>query len=134
MSSRARWIFAAIGLSAAALYALVGNPLDPFDNRRFSQEVWRAAGKYDPDERARMSRDIIRRVVLPGMPETQVVDLLGPPQRVRDTRCPDNAPLADRRLYEYGIGSWTFQRMDDAFLFVHIGPDDRVLQVEICGY
>ena len=134
MSRRTRWIVGSFVLASAAIYALVGNPLDPFDNRRFSADVWRAAGKYDPDERARMSRDIIRRVVRPGMSEKQVVELLGPPERVRDTRCPDNEPLTDRRLYEYGIANWTFQRMDDAFLFIHIDRTDRVLMTEICGY
>jgi hypothetical protein len=135
MSHRARWIVGSVVLAAAATYALVGNPLDPFDNRRFSPEAWRDAGEHhDNHARARMCGDLMNRVIRPGMSEKQVVTLLGSPYRVRDTRCPDNAPLPDRRLYEYPIGSWTFHRMDDAFLFVHIDQTDHVITAEICGY
>ena len=81
MSRRTRWILSSIVLVGAATYAWVGNPLDPFDNRRFSVEAWRAAGaRFDSESRAHMCRDIIKRVIRPGMTEQQVVSLLGPPR------------------------------------------------------
>ena len=81
-----------------------------------------------------MCRDIIKRVIRPGMTEQQVVSLLGPPERVRDRRGPGGEPLPNRRIYEYSIGSWTLQRMDDASLYVHIDPSDHVVTAEIYGY
>jgi hypothetical protein len=135
MSSRARWIVGSVVLTAAATYAFLGDPLDPFDNRRFSPEAWREAGaRFDRDARARMCRDIIKRVVRPGTPEKQVVALLGPPERIRNRRGPGGDPLPGRRIYEYSIGSWTLQRMDDAFLYVHIDASDQVVMAEIYGY
>ena len=135
MSRRALWIVGSIALVVAATYALVGNPLDPFDNCRFSAETWRGAGAYvDYDARAHMSRDIIKRVIRPGMSENRVVALLGPPERVGDRRGPGGDQLPNRRIYEYSIGSWTFQSMDDAFLYVHIDPSDHVVMAEIYGY
>ena len=130
MSRRTRWLAIAVALPVV-VYALFGNPLDPFDNRRFSPRAWREA-KYEA--RARMCRDIIRRVIRPGMTEQHVVELLGPPERVRDRRGPGGEPIPNRRIYEYAIGSWTFQRMDDAFLYVHIDPSDHVVTAEIYGY
>ena len=118
-------------LAAALVYGAVGNPIDPFDNRRFSPDAWRIA---DLEARARMCRDIVRHVVGPGMPEKQVVALLGPPELVRDGRGGGGPLLPDRRIYQYSIGSWTMQRMDDAFLYVHIDPSDRVVMAEIYGY
>ena len=32
------------------------------------------------------------------------------------------------------LGSWTFQRMDDTFLYVHLGAGGRALRSEIYGY
>jgi hypothetical protein len=68
------------------------------------------------------------------MSEKRVVELLGPPERVRDRQGPGGDRLPERRIYEYGIGSWTFQGMDDAFLYVHIDPSDHVVLAEIYGY
>jgi hypothetical protein len=134
MSRRAQWIIGII-LAVAVTYTLVGNPFDPFDNRRFSPEAWREAGaRFDRDARAPMCRDITKRVVRPGMSERQVVALLGPPELVRDRRGPGGTLLSDRRIYQYSIGSWTWQRMDDAFLYVHIDASDHVLTAEIYGY
>ena len=81
-----------------------------------------------------MCRDIVTRVVLPGMPEKQVVELLGWPDRVLDRRGPGGDLLLDRRIYSYSIGSFTFQGMDDAFLYIHIDHTDHVIMAEIYGY
>lgn len=110
MPRRARWVGGGIILTAAVVYGLAGNPLDPFDNRRFSPDVWRAAGRYDRDERARMCRDIINRVVRPGMSEKQVVELLGPPERVRYQRGTGGDPIPDRRIY---VQHWQLDISED---------------------
>jgi hypothetical protein len=93
MSRRARWIVVGVLVAAAATYALVGNPFDPFDNKRFAPHAWR-----EGRARTQMCGDIIKRVVRPGMAEKEVVQLLGPPDRVHD-----------RRIYEYVIDRWAFQ-------------------------
>ena len=138
MSRRARWTVATLVVLAAvttATYAWVGNPLDPFDDCRFSRDAWnRATAAYDLDSRARMSRDIMRRFVRPGLSEKEVVALLGKPDRVSDRRGPGGTPLPGIHIYEYSLGSWTSQRMDDAFLYVHFDTGERVVETEIYGY
>ena len=124
-----------VAASALVCYALIGNPIDPFDDRRFSAEAWKRAGAdHDHDARARMCRDLMKRFVRPGMSEKQVVSLLGTPDRISDRRGPGGTPLLGVHLYEYPIGNWTFQRMDDAFLYVHFDSSDHVLKTEIYGY
>ena len=89
-------------MAGATIYALVGNPFDPFDNRRFSPDEWRTArSAFGRDPRPRMARDVIRRVIRPGMPEKRVLELLGPPQHVSDRRGPGGDPLPGRRIYQY---------------------------------
>jgi len=125
----------AIVALAALAYEMIGNPLDPFDNRRFSPEAWSSASEHhNVDWRARMCRDLINRVIRPGMSEKQVVALLGTPDRVSDRRGPGGDLFTDRHIYEYEIGNSTFQGMDDAFLYVHIDLTDHVLKTEIYGY
>ena len=140
MLRRALWIVAGIVVVAAAVtYALIGNPLDPFDDQRFSSEAWRdGRARFGGDARSAMSRDLVRRVIRPGMSEKRVVELLGPPDFARDTRGPGGEHLADRRIYQYRLGGWNWlwigQRMDDAFVYVHIDQSDHVVMAEIYGY
>ena len=138
MSRRVGWIASTLFVLAAvgtATYAWVGNPLDPFDDRRFASAEWsRATAAHDLDSRARMARDLMRRFVRAGMPETDVVALLGTPDRVSDRRGPGGTPLVGIHIYEYRLGSWMSQRMDDAFLYVHLDTRDRVVRTEIYGY
>src|SRR5437868_5038877 len=108
---------AAVVVLTAAVYAWVGNPLDPFDDRRFSRDAWQ---KASADSRACMSRDVIRRVIKPGAAEREVVTLLGKPDSVSDRRGPGGKPLTEIRIYEYRIGNWPLWRMDDAFVYVHL--------------
>src|SRR2546423_13971519 len=98
MSHRARragFALLVLIVLAGAAYAWVGNPFDPFDDRRFSRESWqKATAAYDLDARAHMSRDVMRRVVKSGMSEKEVVTLLGKPDSVSDRRGPGGTPLA----------------------------------------
>ena len=81
-----------------------------------------------------MARDITRRIIRSGMTEKEVVDLLGRPEAVVDRRAPGDAAIPAGQIYRYHLGSWTFQRMDDAFLYVHLGAGGRALGSEIYGY
>jgi hypothetical protein len=135
MLRRSRWIVGSLVLVTLAIYTWIGNPLDPFDDDRFSRDAWHSATiAYDWDSRARMSRDIIRRVVRPGTSEKEVITLLGEPDRVSDRRGPGGEPLPGIHIYEYKLGNWMFQRMDDAFLYVHLDTSGRVVRSEIYGY
>ncbi|MEY2536857.1 MAG: hypothetical protein QOG67_597 [Verrucomicrobiota bacterium] len=129
MLRRARWLIGSVLFAAAVTYALVGNPLDPFDNRRFSSQAWR-----EGRGRTQMCRDIIRHVVRPGMTEKQVVELLGPPETVRNSDYAGDGTRWDGRIYEYCIDRWAFQSTDDAFLHVKLDPRDQVVTAEVYDY
>ena len=116
-------------MAVASTYALVGNPLDPFDNRRFSSQAWRE-GRL----RTQMCRDIIKRVVRPGMAEKQVVELLGPPETVRNSDYAGDGTPSDGPIFEYRIERWAFQRTDDAFLHVRFDSTVHVVTAEIYAY
>ena len=121
----------ALGLVAvlvASVYALIGNPLDPFDNRSFSPAGWASA---DPDARARMSRDLVNHYLAPGTTEQQVVALLGKPGTI--VNADGRNHVYGVRAYVYPIGSLSSE-MDDTFVYVHLDGNDRVLQAEIDGY
>jgi hypothetical protein len=47
---------------------------------------------------------------------------------------PVGDPLPERRIYEYSVSSWTLHGMDDAFLYIHIDPNDHVVMAEIYGH
>jgi hypothetical protein len=128
-------LLVALAMLVGVTYLLVGNPLDPFDNKRFSAEAWRRATEaYDLEARARMCRDLIKHFLQPGIPEKQVVRLIGPPDQVEDGHGSERDRLIGARFYRYYIGNWSFQGMDDAFLYVHFDSQDRVIKVEIYGY
>jgi hypothetical protein len=69
-----------------------------------------------------------------GAAEREVVTLLGKPDSVSDRRGPGGKPLTEIRIYEYRIGNWPLWRMDDAFVYVHLDTNDRVVKSEIYGY
>lgn len=94
--------------AAAALYGAVGNPFDPFDDRRFSVQAWSEA----PEEsRARMARDAVRRHLPPGLTEPGVVSLLGPPESVLTREAGERRSEArgrTRTTWGTGVGTgWT---------------------------
>jgi hypothetical protein len=137
-----RWrpiIYVALIVLAAVVVAVVmrtvesGSPTgssDPFNQKRFSVGEWSSASRED---RARMCRDLIDRHLPPGTTEQQVLALLGKPEYVNHgDKFPQRA-IADR-FYVYSIGNWSWQGMDDAFLYVHLDKGDRVVKAEIYGY
>jgi hypothetical protein len=87
---------ALLSLAGGLVYAFFGNPLDPFDDRAFTPTAWYTA---DEDGRARVSRDLVTRLLTPGTRASRVVALL-----------------------------------DDAYIFIQLDRDDRIIKAEIYGY
>ena len=135
LSRRQITVLAAAVLAALAVatYCFFGNPLDPFDNKRFSKESWqRASAAYDLDSLARMSRDLINKHLQAGMSEAQIIELLGQPNDIQRGNKRDRSKGVFS--YRYYIGSWSLQRMDDAFVYIHFDSNGRVVDREIYGY
>jgi len=132
-------------LVLAALVAVAGlvvgfrafdSYLDPFDDQPFDPAAWAAAGE---SQRGPMARDAIRQLP-PGTPAARVRELLGEPQPVaRDPRGPVDIygnPLRHPETWAYYLGCWSAigpYGLDAAFLYVHLGPDGRVVAAEITG-
>ena len=120
----------AIAALAALLYALVGNPFNPFDDRRFKAAAWQNAA---PDVRARMSEDLVKHHLPVGMSESQVVALLGKPFDVEEGET--EAPLhTGTRHLMYDLGNWSMHGMDDAYVYVHLDEKGNVVAAEVYGY
>jgi hypothetical protein len=115
---------------AAIVYGLVGNPFDPFDNRRFTPAEWREADNYS---RARMARSLIRRHLRSGTPEGEVVALLGEPEIVGSPGDLYRPKTPGIKVLVWGLGSWS-PIYDDAFLYVHIDATGRVSRAEVDGF
>ncbi len=114
--------FAAFLVSAVVVivYALTGNPLDPFDRRWFGVADWAAA---DETGRARMARDLVRHDLPIGMTRGQVGALLGV------------APETNGRSeYLYPIDPCGYDRWDTAFVFIRFDSADRLSAASISGY
>lgn len=101
---------------------LLFGPMDPFDGRRFTREEWRVA---DHQRRGLMCRSLITYHLKAGMGKPELLDLLG---------APDGIDKKGSHTYEYDIGSWPMQGMDDAYLYVYLDWDDRVVRAEIDCY
>lgn len=124
-------------LALAVTYAWIGNPLDPFDDRRFSPAAWvRAAERHDDEARGRMCRDLIRRHLRGGPTEQEVLALLGPPlpQGWDTGDDPDDGQPAGIKHYDYYVGYWPLHGMDEALLQVRFDPAGRVTDATVYGY
>ena len=126
------WIIVTVLITlAGGTYALIGNPIDSFDNRHFSPEAWRkATDAYDLDARARMCGDLMRHVIRVGDSEQRVMGLLGAPNRITDGEGSIDHLATGTHFDEYSIGNWTFLGMDDAFLYVHFDHEGHVVKTE----
>lgn len=110
--------------------------LDPFDDRPFSPAAWAGA---DPDDRGPMARDAIRHLPA-GTSKGRVRELLGEGEPVwRDPRGPVDGfgnRLDHPETWTYYLGCWSGlgpYGFDSAFLYVHFGPDGRVVAAEVTG-
>jgi hypothetical protein len=119
-----------------AAFSALDRYLDPFDDQPFSPAAWAAA---DDQVRGPMARDAIRHLPA-GTPKVRVRELLGegrPPWR--DPRGPVDGygvRLDHPETWVYWLGCWSGlgpYGFDDAFLYVHFGPDGRVAAAEING-
>ncbi len=119
-------------LAAASLttvvYLSVGNPLDPFDDQRFTAARWHGS---DPESRAPIARSVARRHLTPGLSSTQVLALVGQPDNVYGRG--DDRTRGDQ-TYSYYLGNWSLYGFDDAFLYVHLDAQGKVITAEVTGY
>jgi hypothetical protein len=119
-----------IALSTFA-YLIVGNPLDPFDNRSFSPARWKTA---DETGRARMARSATQFIAI-GTSSSQVVSWLGDSYSVDDGPEDDGGhKLPGKQTFKWGLGSWSTFGYDDAFLYVHFDAAGRVVGSQVNGY
>lgn len=115
----------------AVTYAVRGNPLDPFDDRRFSTSAWRTTSA---DGKAPMARSAIRDHLRPGLSQAELVALLGEPGARLTGKDAGGNGLAGSQTYSYYLGSWSIYGFDDAFLYVHLDSDGRIISAEVNGY
>jgi hypothetical protein len=134
MLTAAGAVLAAAGLTAGLI--ALDRTLDPFDDHPFSPVSWAGA---ESQGRGRMARDAIRHLS-PGTTAARVRELLGEPQPV--ARDPSGrSDVYGNRLehpgtWSYHLGNWSGlgpYGFDDAFLYVHFGPDGRVVDAEVTG-
>lgn len=118
--------------SSIALVAL-DRLLDPFNDQAFEPELWASA---ELGGRVPMARGAIQRI-RPGMQESDVVKLLGKPDTIEESqRLTKSAPSSAVKTYSYYLGSsglTCLKGMDDAFVWVHVGLDGRVIKAVIGG-
>ena len=107
--------------------------LDPYDGRGFDRIVWDA----DPGgaERAAMCTDIIERHLRPGMTLDQISELLGDTYADVDrSRFRDSDQMPGVRTVSYWVGPCSWIGYDDAFLYVNIDGEDRLVSAIVYGY
>jgi hypothetical protein len=120
-----------IVLAMGVVFAIIGNPFDPFAKQQFSTEAWRAG---DAKTRAGMARDAIRRHLNHGLSEQQVTSLLGKPGNVISGIDAGGHKLLGVKTYSYHLGCWSGYGLDDAFLYVHLDAAGLVVSAEVNGY
>ena len=122
-------ILTGVGLVLLAVSAVVNRP-DPLDARPFDRATWAAADSYD---RAPMAKDAIRHLPA-GLPEAEVVALLGKPGEVIEThRLTTSRPRGAVQTYSYFLGSWSYEYFDSTFLWVHVDAAGRIVEAVIGG-
>lgn len=119
-------LFAAITAVALAFagYWAMNRELDPFDDVKFTPAAW---ARLEPMERARMSDDLVRNHLLPGVSRSQVEDLIG-----------KGEPLwtkfdREGETHRYDIGSWPSLGLQEAFITVRYDEGGNVRDAEIDG-
>ena len=123
--------------AAVAVLAYIGIAtkrwLDPYDGRDFDRVVWHAdPGGHD---RAAMCTDIIERHLRPGMTFDRITDLLGQSFWERDrSHLADGEQMAVVRAVSYSVGSCSWIGYDDAFLYVNLDADDKLVSATVYGY
>lgn len=105
--------------------------LDPFNDRPFTAAEW---ARLDAQDRAAMSRDLIKNHLPPGTERGTVEHLLGRPADVLHTTDPGGHSLPGVETYVYYIGTWSIRGFDDTFVYVHFDQGGRVVAAQITGY
>lgn len=106
--------------------------LDPFDDRPFNPATWAVAGDQD---RGPTARDALRYLPV-GTPSSRVRELLGEGDVIPAGGDRWGIRPRQSETWSYWLGCWSGlgpYGFDTAFLYVHFGPDGRVLGAEITG-
>jgi hypothetical protein len=123
--------------SVIVILAYVGSEakrwIDPYDGRDFDRLAWDAdPGGY---ERASMCADIIDRHLQPNMSLDQISKLLGDSFTDRDrSHFHDGDQMPGVRTISYWVGPCSWIGYDDAFLFVNLDENDRLVSARVYGY
>ncbi len=125
------WILAILALGSIGLLVQSWRSW-PFDDLPFAADLWRAA---DSTTRARLADDALRHIAV-GWSAKEIESLLGQPEKIISDRRQDAGgnPLDGRVTYSYYLGSWSLVAWDDAFLYVNLDDDGRVVSTEVIGY
>lgn len=110
------------GAVGSVVYRSVGNPFDPFDNRRFSALEWRNGDKGD---RCEMTRDLLEHHRMVGLARDEVVALLGKPDEIVDVAGWDDVPDAGPRTYVYRVGESEIGYWDYRDHFIELRVNGR---------
>jgi hypothetical protein len=119
-------------LVALAVWVFV-DALNPFNDRAFDRRAW----SQGPDARIPMAKDVIRRVIQPGMTRDEVTRILGnADELITDHDAGGNVmPGRETLLYYLGSSSETsWLGLDDTFVYVHLNDNGVVIHTQVSGY
>jgi hypothetical protein len=122
-----------VAVVAAGLVALLSlkRLADPFDDLAFTPAAW---AKADEEGRARMSRDLVNNHLPQGLLQNRVEALIGKTHWIIKPTDNDGYRTRGAETHVYGIGNWSMQGVDDAFVYVHYDANGNVISAEITGY
>jgi len=120
-----------LSLVAASAWLLIDR-LDPFNDAPFTAIDWMNC--RTDEARASMARDLVRNHLPKGMSEAEVVALLGEPGVLQGGTDTGGNRVLGTKTYFYYIGTWSLQGFDDAFVYVHLDSDSKVISAEVTGY
>lgn len=120
-----------LGAAAVFLLMLLYWLSYPFDNRQFDRAEWTAGNDF---VRGEMADSLRYRYLREGMPEADVIRLIGEGEVVlnKDNHWPDKVSGAYCR--SYFVGGWSEGSMDSAWLMLFFDDDKLFVDSRIDGF
>lgn len=120
-----------VGLVIGISLMLWWSQQTPLDNQAFDSRTWLAA---DAQQRGLMSLDLVVNHIPFGMRESELLELLGPPEEVREAGYFGQELPEGVVAHVYSIGSWGRHAPgSDSYLLVYLGDSRTVLEAKIDG-